>query len=52
MMVKQEVLDQEKYIEEIRKENEKDFLLTGKRKKYYSTTFGCPNVHQRGIKKA
>lgn len=41
MMVKQEVLNQEKYIEEIRKENEKDFLLTGKRKKYYSTTFGC-----------
>ncbi len=40
-MAKQEVLDQETYIEEIRCENEQHFLLTGQRRTYYSTTFGC-----------
>lgn len=40
-MVEQELLEQEYYTEKLRQENEQHFALTGERKKYYSTTFGC-----------
>ena len=40
-MVKQELLEQEYYIEQIKQENEQHLALTNERKKYYTTTFGC-----------
>ena len=37
----EELLEQEYYIEKLRQDNEKHFAITGKRKKHYTTTFGC-----------
>ncbi len=42
----EELLEQEYYIEKLKQDNEKHFAITGKRKKNYTTTFGCTCVYQ------
>lgn len=37
----QDILEQEYYIEKLKQNNEKHFAVTGKRKKQFTTTFGC-----------
>lgn len=41
-IAEKELLEQQKYIDKLKEENEQFFKEKGYRKKYYTTTFGCP----------
>ena len=44
----EKIKEQDKYINEIKNENERYFHLTGKKKSYFIQTFGCQmNEHKR-----